>query len=173
MACIKSCIKQEDIEIDYIIKLNDIPIWFFILSLVAAITITVVTKKWTAGVLIGYVLIIVGETVLFRRTFVGSHFEPQLFWSYKVWSVQKEQIIANILIFIPLGILAGSLWKWKGILTGLVVSVAVELLQLVSQRGLCEFDDILHNTLGTFIGVFIYILVETAVKKEREPNVRL
>ena len=117
--------------------------------------------------LIGYVLIILGETVIFRTPFDGQHFQPQLFWSHKVWSVQKEQIIANILIFIPLGILAGSLWKWKGILVGLGVSAAVELLELVSQRGLCEFDDILHNTLGTFIGVSIYMLVETLVIRKR------
>lgn len=129
-----------------------------------------VTKKWTTGLLLGYVLIIIGETVLFRTSFSGQHFQPQLFWSYKVWSVQKEQIIANILIFIPLGILAGSLWKWKGILVGLGVSAAVELLELVSQRGLCEFDDILHNTLGTFIGVSIYMLAETVVKRKRNKN---
>ncbi len=129
-----------------------------------------VTKKWTTGLLLGYVLIIIGETVLFRTSFSGQHFQPQLFWSYKVGSVQKEQIIANILIFIPLGILAGSLWKWKGILVGLGVSAAVELLELVSQRGLCEFDDILHNTLGTFIGVSIYMLAETVVKRKRNKN---
>lgn len=135
-----------------------------------AIIIKAMTKKWTAGVLSGYVLIILGETVLFRKPFEGQHFQSQLFWSYKVWEVQKEQIIANFLLFIPLGVLAGCLWKWKGILVGIGVSVAVELLQLISQRGLFEFDDILHNTLGTFIGVSIYILVETAVKKKGNNN---
>ena len=128
------------------------------------------TKKWTTGVLIGYALIILGETVLFRTPFDGQHFQPQLFWSYKVWSVQKEQIIANILIFIPLGILAGSLWKWRGMFAGIGVSAAIELLQLTSQRGLCEFDDIFHNTLGTFIGVSIYMLVEAVVKRKRNKD---
>lgn len=128
------------------------------------------TKKWTAGVLIGYVLIILGETVLFRTSFSGQHFQPQLFWSYGVWDVQKEQIIANILIFIPLGILAGSLWKWRGMFAGIGVSAAIELIQLTSQRGLCEFDDILHNTLGTFIGVSIYMLAETVIKRKRNKN---
>ena len=135
-----------------------------------AVTTIVLTKKWTAGVLIGYVLIILGETVLFRTPFDGQHFQPQLFWSHKVWSVQKEQIIANILIFIPLGILAGSLWKWRGMFAGIGVSAAIELLQLTSQRGLCEFDDILHNTLGTFIGVSIYMLAKTFVKRKRNKN---
>lgn len=128
------------------------------------------TKKWTVGVLIGYVLIILGETVLFRRPFVGQHFEPHLFWSYKVWDVQNRQIIANILLFIPLGLLAGRLWKWKGIVAGLGISVAIELLQLIGQRGLFEFDDILHNTLGTFIGVLTYMIVETVVKRKKNKD---
>ena len=103
--------------------------------------------------LVGYVLIILGETVLFRTSYYGEHFQPHIFWSYKVWDVQKRQIFANILMFIPLGLVAGNLWKWKGILAGLVVSVSAELLQLLTERGLYEFDDILHNTLGTTIGV--------------------
>ena len=52
-------------------------------------------------------------------------------------------------------------------IAGIVLSVIIELLQLLSGKGLCEFDDILHNTLGTFIGVSIYILVETVVKRKR------
>lgn len=138
--------------------------------MLVAIIITVMTKKWIAGVLIGYVLIILGETVLFRRPFVGQHFEPRMFWSYGAWDVQKRQIIANVVLFIPLGALAGSLWKWKGIIAGLGVSVVIEILQLISQRGLFEFDDILHNTLGTFIGVSIYMLVETVVKRKRNKD---
>ena len=46
----------------------------------------------------------------------------------------------------------------------------VELLQLISLRGLFEFDDILHNTLGTFIGVSIYMIVETVVKRKRNKD---
>ena len=45
--------------------------------------------------------------------------------------------------------------------------MAIELLQLISRRGLFEFDDILHNMLGAFIGVSIFVLVETVVKKKR------
>ena len=137
-----------------------------------AIIVTVLTKRWAVGLLIGYVLIILGETVLFRTVFSGQHFQPKLLWSYGVWKVQREQIAANILLFIPLGLLAGSLLKWKGILAGLGLSVVVELLQLVSQRGLCEFDDILHNTLGTFIGVSIYMLIEIMVKRKRSEDGR-
>ena len=105
------------------------------------------TKKWVVGLLIGYVIIILSVTLLFRTSFEGQHFQPQLFWSYEVWEIQKKQIIANILLFIPFGVITGSLWKWKGIIAGTVVSTTVELLQFVSSRGLFEFDP--GEILGT------------------------
>lgn len=130
------------------------------------------TKKWVVGLLIGYVIIILSVTVLFRTSFEGQHFQPQLFWSYEVWEIQKNQIIANILLFIPFGVITGSLWKWKGIIAGTVVSTTVELLQFVSSRGLFEFDDIVHNTLGTIIGVSVFVLIQRLVDKKRNNRYR-
>ena len=109
-------------------------------------------------------------TVLSREPFDGQHFQPQLFWSYEVWEIQKKQIIENVLLFIPLGVLTGCLWKWKGILVGAGISLLVELLQLISLRGLFEFDDIIHNTLGTLIGVWIYIIIVKLISKKGNNN---
>ena len=129
------------------------------------IVLAVLTKKVTIGLLVGYVLVILGETVLFRTTSSRLHFQPELFWSYKVWEIQKEQIIANVLAYIPLGLMAGRLWKWKGILAGIGLSITSELLQLITNRGLGELDDVLHNTLGTLIGVSIFIICEKVISK--------
>lgn len=123
------------------------------------------TRKWAVGLLIGYVLIIWGETVVFRLSADYRRYELQLFWSYEVWDIQKEQILANILAYIPLGLISGSLWKWKGILAGIGLSIASEMLQLITERGLFEFDDIIHNTLGTLIGLMICIDIEKLIKK--------
>ena len=135
--------------------------------MIVVIGLTIFTKKLTIGLLVGYVLVILGETVIFRTPTTRLHFQPQLFWSYKVWDIQKEQIIANVLAYIPLGLLAGRLWKWKGILAGIGLSITSELLQLITSRGLCEIDDIIHNTLGTLIGVSIYIICANLIKKKR------
>ena len=129
-----------------------------------------ITKERKIGLLAGYMLIILGGTVLFRIPFAGQHFQPRLFWSYAVWTVQRKQIIINVIIFIPLGYFAAGLLKWKGIAVGLGLSVLIEVFQLISQRGLFEFDDILHNTLGTFIGVFICMLAETLVMRKRNKD---
>ena len=153
------------LRIDYIIRANCIPIWFFAVVALVALTAKSLSKKWSVGLLIGYVLIILGETVIFRTPTDRIHFQPQLFWSYEVWDIQKEQILANVLAYIPLGLIAGKLWRWRGLLAGMGLSVTSELLQLITHRGLFEFDDIIHNTLGTLIGVSLIIMIEKVIKK--------
>lgn len=135
------------------------------MAALAAITAGLLSKKWSVGLLIGYVMIILGETVIFRTHSVRQVFQPQLFWSYEVWDIQKEQILANILAYIPLGLIAGKLWRWKGLLAGIGLTVTSELLQLITHRGLFEFDDIINNTLGTLIGVSLIIIIEKVIKK--------
>ena len=111
------------------------------------IGLAIFTKKLTIGLLVGYVLVILGETVIFRTPTTRLHFQPQLFWSYKVWDIQKEQILANVLAYIPLGLIAGKLWRGKGLIAGIGLSVTSELLQLITHRGLFEFDP--GEILGT------------------------
>lgn len=103
--------------------------------------------------MIGYSFLILAETVLIRKPFVGEHIKLELLWSWKQWNVQKEQIVTNVVMFIPIGVLDGFLWKWKGLLAAAGFSVAIELLQLITSRGLCEFDDVIHNLLGAILGV--------------------
>ena len=161
---------RRNLDIDYFVGLNDISIWGFILLIPVVAVMIALTKKWSASFLVGYIVLILCETVFFRTAFEGKHFQPQLLWSYKVWDIQKRQIIINIIIFIPFGLITGSLWKWKGIIVGTVVSVAIELLQLISRRGLFEFDDILHNTLGTLFGVCIYVAAMIVIERKRNKD---
>lgn len=140
------------------------------LPVLVVIVLAVLTKKVTIGLLVGYVLVILGETVLFRTTSSHLHFQPELFWSYKVWEIQKEQIIANVLAYIPLGLMAGRLWKWKGLFAGIGLSITSEMLQLITNRGLCEFDDIANNFLGTLIGVSAYIICMNLINKKGNNN---
>lgn len=83
-------------------------------------------------------------------------------WSYVQaasgdWNTGKL-ILENILLFVPLGYLlrqSGSSNKTT-LFTGLLLSAAVELAQLIFHIGLFEFDDILNNSIGTWIGAFLY-----------------
>ena len=96
--------------------------------------------------------------MLIRKPFIGEHLWLELFWSWKQWDLQKELILINVAVFIPVGIITGRLWEWKGFLATVGFSIAIEVIQLITARGLCEFDDVLHNTIGAFIGVGIVMM---------------
>ena len=114
--------------------------------------------------MVGYAFLILAETVLIRKPFQGEHIKLEFFWSWKQWNVQKEQILTNVAMFIPIGVLAGWLWKWKGLLVVAGFSIAIELLQLVTTRGLMEFDDVLHNMIGAAVGVGIVMVAGKKLK---------
>ena len=66
-------------------------------------------------------------------------------------------IVLNILLYLPMGYLLTMLFPrrraWQIILVGCLCSVATEVAQYVLAIGWCEMDDLLHNTLGTALGV--------------------
>ena len=77
-----------------------------------------------------------------------------------------RNLIGNILLLLPLGLILPILWSKfrdfrKTVFIGIVVSVAIELLQLIfSYLGLgyrsTDIDDLILNTLGIVIGYIIY-----------------
>ena len=116
----------------------------------------------------GYLLYL--YTIAFRPRYSSPQYELTLFWSYKralngsayLWI----EIILNYILFLPVGILVPILirhGKRKGkkvfaltMLAGFFTSLTVELSQLILHRGLMEWDDLLGNVLGTFLGYGIY-----------------
>ena len=53
------------------------------------------------------------------------------------------------------------------LLSGLFVSVSVELLQYLTSRGFTEIDDVINNTAGAMIGWLAYDKMLKAVKRKR------
>jgi glycopeptide antibiotics resistance protein len=117
-----------------------------------------VWKKPSLGLLVGYAFLILAETVLIRKPFQGEHIKLELFWSWKQWNVQKEQILTNVIMFVSVGVLVGRIWRWRGLWVAAGLSAVIEVLQLITARGLCEFDDVMHNMIGAAIGVGIVML---------------
>ena len=78
----------------------------------------------------------------------------------------------------PYGFLAsihsGSKAKWTVFLSGSLLSVAIELTQLFTHRGLFEYDDIVHNTLGTAVGIALCLIASKGlINLERKYNIQL
>ena len=68
--------------------------------------------------------------------------------------------ILNVALFIPVGLLSGYCFRkitWQRVLCiGALLSIIVEILQLILRRGLCEMDDVIHNIVGGMVGYGVY-----------------
>ena len=79
--------------------------------------------------------------------------------------------ITNIVMFIPFPILLyGILQKKLSFMTlsalGISLSLAIELLQLLTHRGICDIEDFILNSIGVIIGSLLTLLLMRAEKKK-------
>ena len=106
-----------------------------------------------------YFLVVAYETLLTRDIGVERRIELTPLWSYAQFSDHYSQIIMNIFLFIPLGFLIPFASK-KTFLHTLIfsccLSIIIEALQYILALGLCETDDVIHNTLGCIIGYWYW-----------------
>lgn len=134
--------------------------------------------KWTTRLLfLEYLCLLLILAVLTRKVQGERLFDFSLFWSYR--SVRKIgyrllllQIVANVTMFIPIGILLGCIMReikwWKVLLIGGGFSLLIESFQFFFKRGFAEFDDVFHNVLGCMIGYGIYKVTVRVVKMVRK-----
>lgn len=124
--------------------------------------------------LIEYVLLLYASTVFFRTLSEEREYEFKPFWSYRAIMDGSElqllsENIMNIMVFIPVGVLAGVVFQgmnWKKVLViGAGLSIGIEVLQLVFQKGFAEVDDMMHNTLGCAIGYGVWLMILRYVSK--------
>lgn len=153
-------------------------------GLICMLVIGIVVSFWLYGIKKGiqvsaliffvvYGIYMIGITVVYRHQFAESRINLMPFWSYAAIMNGKneliKQILMNVLAFVPIGAaLAQGLKKaawWQIVLAGSMVSVCVELLQYHYRRGLCELDDVIHNTLGCMIGYGLYYFTTSLVRR--------
>jgi len=74
--------------------------------------------------------------------------------------VDFGEMILNVLIFVPLGMYAGALFKsWniaKQVFLFFLVSFICEASQYILKLGVSDITDIIDNTLGGIIGLLIF-----------------
>lgn len=73
-----------------------------------------------------------------------------------------KNIIANILVFIPLGFFISNKNPknvFKALIICLRVILSIELIQLFFKIGFFDVDDIILNFIGSLLGVFISLFV--------------
>ncbi len=124
--------------------------------------------------LIEYIFLLFCSTVIFRTTGATRQYDFHPFWSYDRSDLLIENIM-NVIVFIPVGMILGSLLRVKGSwskygswlmvkgsstseatksMTWFVVAIfgcsTFEILQFCFMRGFSEVDDVMHNTVGAW-----------------------
>ena len=120
--------------------------------------------RWSSVLLlIEYVFLIFCSTVIFRPTGETSQYDFHPFWSYDRPELLVENIM-NVIVFIPVGMILGSLLRVKGswlvaLLIGCSISITIEALQFWFMKGFSEVDDVMHNTIGCILGYSLWLMV--------------
>lgn len=168
-------------DIISIITLQSVFIWF-ILSVFVGVVAYVIFRNDKIKLLtlvslpmIAFYLSFVFTITIFSRVpSRNAQYNYLLFWTYRAILDGNYNLISeiawNIILFIPISVLLMLAISYKNkvfiaIVSGFLMSSLIEVIQLVSHRGLFEFDDIVHNTLGATIGVCVYLLVSLIVKR--------
>ena len=128
-------------------------------------------KKMTkAGAVSGlllsfYISQVIGITILNRNMTEEARYDLNLMDVYRIALNGNEvfftQLLGNVLMFIPLGILMPVCFeKVRGFIRILILSFFcssfIETTQLLTHTGLFELVDLINNTLGGCIGYLIF-----------------
>ena len=115
-----------------------------------------------------YLFYIICSTLLFRTVDNDVYYNFKPFWSYSQSGLLIENIM-NVIMFVPVGVLLGSssskMIMWKSLLFGGGLSIIIEVIQYYSKRGVAEFDDVMHNTMGCVIGFGVYFIMRYLYEK--------
>lgn len=137
---------------------------------------SIADKLILTGMLICYLALYAYLTLSYRQPSDQPQMNLNLFWSYgeafriKAGTIRirrlglARQILLNLLVMIPIGLLLPLVYHCcrhsylLTILTGFILSTVTETVQYFTRLGLCELDDIFHNTLGCLLGVLLFHL---------------
>lgn len=160
---------------EYLLRLDNLlfsnPIVVLIFGVVVTCFALFVRGKWRIVFIVLYGAFILYMTIAYREIGTVDHARFNLFWSYRQFLSSRglqRQILSNIWLFVPFGAalctaLRGRSTEWKAILVTTLIcfafSGAIEAFQLTAGIGLCEFDDVVSNSLGGLIGAAASIVV--------------
>lgn len=136
-------------------------------------------KKIIFGLYIFFLLYFLIFSEWYGRTGVmeNYHYNFTLFQEItRFWTYRKQlglmsyiNLFGNVLIFVPFGFmepLAGRKYSfWATLTDGCLLSLLVEVFQLVAKVGRFDVDDLLLNTTGVAIG-YLCFLVWKAIRRK-------
>lgn len=102
---------------------------------------------------------------MIRRVDSRHRVNFELFKIFRIYRLTDKQVVGNLVMLLPLGIYLPLLYKrCSGFLVViflcLLVSVGIELLQLITSFRSTDIDDVLLNTIGAGVGYLLYTVAK-------------
>lgn len=148
------------------------PYWYMAAFLLAIVMVFIRSKRKTNFIIdtlyYFFVISLIFITVFSRKGNVVEQIELQ--WipgiTYFNLMIGKSTIyslrecIYNIIMFIPYGVLKYCREKriYMVIKGSAIISLLIETLQLIFQKGLFQVDDIINNTIGGILGSLLIVV---------------
>ena len=111
-------------------------------------------------------------TIIGRVPTITAKYNLELFWTIKhIFAGRKNliwEVFWNVVLFVPIGMMVSALIPrrvWLAMPICAAGSTAIEVTQLLTHRGLFEFDDIIYNSVGAVIGFLLYLLLKKSGRK--------
>ncbi len=139
------------------------------------VRLQILPEKLHRILLLVYLLVLL-QTALFSREPGSRHsIDLTLFETWGRSAVSHAYFIENILMYVPFGVLMPLCFRkmerfWICVPTALASSVLLELTQLLTQRGYCQLDDVVTNTVGALVGWLFWYLLCRRVWYQRPCN---
>lgn len=123
-----------------------------------------------SSLMIIYVVVVGHLTLFSRESGIVDRVDLTFFSLLEESSDYTIQLIENVLLFLPAGILCPWMWKqiwnWKrSFLLGFAGSLLIETLQMLTGRGLFQLDDLITNASGMMAGYGIYQIAKKLWKR--------
>ena len=96
------------------------------------------------------------------QTTIAAITSPAQYNTPGYWRIFAEGIAGNFLLFVPVGFFLRVFILRKNftvLFYGVMLSVIIELTQLIFHVGVCDMDDVILNGLGTFAGIAFCFMV--------------
>ncbi len=120
-----------------------------------------------------YICVVLGWTIMpiiihlpwaFDGVYENFNLIPFSDWIYGYGSYRRETVY-NLMLFVPFGFIAQRALKkpYKiTLLYGALFSLTIEISQLLfTTNRICDITDLLNNTLGTLVGIILYIIYKS------------
>jgi glycopeptide antibiotics resistance protein len=123
-----------------------------------------ILRTWSVGRLIRHIQ---SSNLIPFKTISSSLFHNQL-------RIEIAALVYNVIAFLPLGFLLPCMGertrRWDVVLiVSFSVSLAIELVQLVTMLGSADVDDVILNVVGTVIGYGLFKATFAAYQRIYQP----